>query len=61
MKFAFLQEHGLIIVGEDEDKDNIEERELVRENVYAYTPPKKALVSGEVASLLEKAGDGSLG
>jgi len=55
-----IQEHGLIIVGEDEDKDNIEERELVRENVYAYTPPKKALVSGEVASLLEKAGDGSL-
>ena len=49
------QEHGLVIVGDDEDSD---------ENTTTTTvskTPRKVIVSTDVASLLEKAGDGSLG
>jgi len=53
-----IEEHGLVIVGEDDE--NGEEKETEREKSCAYSPPKKALVSAEVASLLEQAGGGSL-
>lgn len=43
-----------------EDDENGEEKETEREKSCAYSPPKKALVSAEVASLLEQAGGGSL-
>ena len=48
------QEHGLVIVGDDDDDDEIK-------NTGTIKAPKKVLVSADVASLLEKAGEGSLG
>ncbi|XP_046439122.1 leucine-rich repeat flightless-interacting protein 2-like isoform X2 [Daphnia pulex] len=48
-----IQEHGLVIVGEDEDSDE-------NTTTAVRKTPKKVLVSTDVASLLEKAGDGSL-
>jgi len=51
-----IQEHGLVIVGEDEE----DEDDNAPSSPAATKTQKKALVSSEVASLLEKAGEGSL-
>nr|CAH0100526.1 unnamed protein product [Daphnia galeata] len=48
-----IQEHGLVIVGDDEDSDEITTTTVSK-------TPRKVIVSTDVASLLEKAGDGSL-
>lgn len=53
-----FQEHGLVIVGGEDETS--EEGETERERSSSYSPPKKALVSADVASLLEQAGEGSL-
>jgi len=53
-----IQEHGLVIVGEDDETG--EDGENEREKASTNLTPKKALVSAEVASLLEQAGEGSL-
>ena len=55
---ACFQEHGLVIVGEDDETG--EDGENEREKASTNLTPKKALVSAEVASLLEQAGEGSL-
>jgi hypothetical protein len=52
-----MKEHGLVIVGEDEE----DEDDNAPSSPAATKTQKKALVSSEVASLLEKAGEGSLG
>lgn len=49
-----IQEHGLVIVGEEDDSDDNSPKEV------ACISMKKALVSADIASLLQKAGEGSL-
>lgn len=51
-----IQEHGLVIVGEDEEDEDSQRPT----SPTATKTNQKALVSNEVAALLEKAGEGSL-
>lgn len=51
-----IQEHGLVITGVNGEEENGDENY----NGCVNNAPKKALVSSEVASLLDKAGEGSL-
>ncbi|XP_065564987.1 leucine-rich repeat flightless-interacting protein 2-like isoform X3 [Artemia franciscana] len=63
-----IEEHSLVLVGDSETEDSSdEEEETTRRKSHlnstrktAGNSPRKALVSQEVAQLLEKAGEGSL-
>lgn len=55
IQFFSIKEHGLVVFGDDENAEQ-------SNNEGSQNPQmKKALVSTEVAALLQKAGEGSLG